>query len=81
MTSNDPLIIGNTQLENRFFLGTGKFGSKDDMRKRKKKRIGVVIDDDGRYLNCYGKEILWTRKELSRAKRKAKRISQQVRWY
>jgi len=32
MENKDPLIIGNREINNRFFLGTGKFKSNDDMR-------------------------------------------------
>ena len=31
MTEKDILTIGDKEIENRFFLGTGKFGSKDLM--------------------------------------------------
>ncbi len=32
MQENSPLVIGGRGIENRFFLGTGKFKSKEDMR-------------------------------------------------
>ncbi len=33
MKANSPLIIGGREIKNRFFLGTGKFKSKSDMKK------------------------------------------------
>lgn len=43
------------------------------MRKRVKKRIAVVLDEDGYYLNCYGNRIPWRKDEIKRARRKAKK--------
>jgi len=33
MQENNPLVIGNKTITNRFFLGTGKFKNKQDMKK------------------------------------------------
>ena len=38
MKTGSPLIIGGREIKNRFFLGTGKFKSKADMKKS-------IIDD------------------------------------
>jgi len=31
--ADTPLVIGDKEIKNRFFLGTGKFKSKADMKK------------------------------------------------
>lgn len=49
------------------------------MRKRKKKQIAVKIDEDGSYVNCYGRSIGWTKKELSRARSKARKLAKLFR--
>lgn len=50
------------------------------MRKRKKKKIVVDMDEDGYWLNCYGKRILWTKNDLKKAKQKARKIAKLINW-